>query len=316
MKPPGVLVNVQAGWIRRDPDLVARLERLLPAGHLETTRSPGEIVPALVRLREADVDTLAVLGGDGTVTATLTALVRVWPDEPRPPLLLLPGGTINTIPHAVGVRGAPDRVLARLLESRVPFRSYARSVLRVYAAGGVARCGMIFGTGMVARFLETYNAARRRGPFGAAAEVARSLGSIALGGPLARKLFAPFEAHVEVDGDAVLQDRFTGLAAGAVREIGLGFRPFLSIPPSGRVGGFHWLMTDLRGFGLALELPAVRLGLAPPLSGLVHAAARTVRIRLETPQPYTNDRDLFGPAKEIHGATGPAIRLLAPAHGP
>jgi diacylglycerol kinase family enzyme len=313
VKPPGVLVNVHAGRIRRDPDLVGRLGRLLPAEHLELTRAPHQVVPALTRLRDADVDTVAVVGGDGTVTTTLTALVRVWPDEPRPPLLLLPGGTINTIPHSLGVRGAPDRVLGRVLESQVPFNPRSRSVLRIYAAGGTAHCGMIFGTGIVARWLEGYNAALHKGPMGAATEVARAVGSIAFGGPLGQKLLAPFEAHVEIDGDAVLQNRYTGMAAGTVRHIGLGFQPFLSIPPEGRVGGFHWLTTDRRGFGLALELPAARLGLETPLSGLGHASARTVRIGLEEPQPYTVDGDLFGPAKEIHVATGPTIRFLAPA---
>ena len=311
MKPPGVLVNVQAGRIRRDPELVVRLRRLLPAAHLETTGAPEEIVPALTRLRDVDVDTLAMVGGDGTVTAILTALLRVWPDEPRPPLLILPGGTVNTIPRSLGVRGAPDRVLARLLRSDVPFASHPRSILRI-VNGPEVRFGMIFGTGMVARWLEGYNAARGTGPLGAAREVARTIGSIAVGGALARKLLAPFDAEVQVDDGPGARSRFTGMAAGSVRQIGLGFQPFLSIPPEGRVGGFHWLTTDLRGARLALELPAARAGRSPSLSGLRHAPVREVRIRLDEAQLYTIDADLFGPTADVRVETGPTVRFLTP----
>ena len=44
--------------------------------------------------------------------------------------------------------------------------------------------------------------------------------------PSGRELFTPFEAKVESDGMPVGSERLTGLAAGAVRDIGLGFRPF------------------------------------------------------------------------------------------
>ena len=311
VKPPGLLVNLQAGRVLADPALVGRLARLVPAAQVELTHDEGGTLTAFKRLREADVDTLAVVGGDGTVASTLTALARAWPEEPRPALLLLPGGTINTIPHSVGVRGAPDRVLMRFLRSRVPFASRPRSVLRIYA-GGVSHCGMIFGAGVVARWLAGYNAARRRGPLGAALEVARAVGSIVVGGPLARELLAPFEAHVEIDGEALLADRFTGIAAGAVRHIGLGFAPFLTVPEGGRVGGFHFLWTEARGLGLAIDLVPLRLGLRWPFSALSHVAARTVRVRFGDSQPYTVDGDLFGPAREIHVATGPTVRFLAP----
>jgi diacylglycerol kinase family enzyme len=188
MKPPGLLVNVRAGRVRRDPGLVERLGRLVPQGYLEATHTPGEIEPALMRLQSRGVETLGIVGGDGTATWTLTALLRTWPSDQLPSLLLLAGGTVNTIPAAAGARGRPDRVLERLIESGRTPPSFARSVLQVRGDRREPRWGLIFGNGIVSRWLARYNARVRNGILGAVAEVSRAVGSAALGGSYARTL--------------------------------------------------------------------------------------------------------------------------------
>ena len=310
MKPPGVVVNLRAGGVRRDPDLVKGLRKLLPSGHLETTRSPVEIDGALARLRASGLETLAVVGGDGTATWTLTSLMSTWPAEDRPSLLFLRGGTVNTIPMSVSGRAPPLRALERFVASgRLPPAS-SRSILQVRADGGEPRWGMIFGTGLLARWLAGYNSHMHNGPIDAARDLGRVLGSAVVGGPLARSLLAPFSARIEIDGEPEPVDQITGLAAGAVRHIGLGFQPFLSIPRTGTVGGFHWISTRNRGLGMLLELPAARLGLRSPFSGLHHARARSARVELAEPQAYTLDGDLFSPAREIQIEVGPTLSFL------
>jgi diacylglycerol kinase family enzyme len=310
MRAPGVLVNLRAGRVRRDPKLVARLEGLVPPGHLETTTEAQQLPSALKRLREFGVETLAVVGGDGTSTSTLTALLRTWPQEKRPALLLLAGGTINTIPHSVSGGARPDRLLARLRDRPDTLARTHRSVLRVEAAGELPSYGMIFANGAAPRWLSHYNSGVYKGVLGAAGGVIRSLGSVALGGALARELFAPFEAEVEVDGEVLLENRFTAMAAGAVRHIGLGFKPFLSIPLEGRVGRIHWVTTEAGGPGMAMELPAARLGIRLPLTNFRHASARSVRIRLAEPEPFTVDGDLFPPTSDLRIDAGPALCFL------
>jgi diacylglycerol kinase family enzyme len=310
MRAPGVLVNLRAGRVRRDPRILAGLRRLVPPRFLEATSEPQDLEPALGRLRAAGVETLAIVGGDGTVTCTLTALLRSWPPEEWPAVLLLAAGTINTIPHSVAGNGRADRVVARLRTPGPPFARSERSVLQVQAEGEPPRSGMIFGGGAPARWLRHYNSGTYKGALGAAGGVARSLGSIALAGPLAQELFAPFEASVEIDGEEQLDYRFSAMAAGAVRHIGLGFKPFLSIPREGCVGQFHWVSTDTNGVGLAMELPAARLGIRPPLSSLSHASAGSVRIRLKEPEPFTIDGDLFPPARDIRIEAGPPLCFL------
>jgi hypothetical protein len=119
---------------------------------------------------------------------------------------------------------------------------------------------------------------------------------------------------VEVDGHAFPLERFTGMAAGALRPIGLGFRPFFS---AGREAGrFHWIGTEGSGVALGLELPWLRLGMRVPGSALRHATAAGVRIRLEAPQPYTIDGDLFPPTATLAISAGPTLRFLGRARRP
>ena len=63
--------------------------------------------------------------------------------------------------------------------------------------------------------------------------------------------------------------------------------------------------------GLALELPAARLGIRPPLTSLSHASASSVRLWLNQAEPFTVDGDLFPPAREIRIDAGPRCLLAA-----
>jgi diacylglycerol kinase family enzyme len=305
----GVVVNARAGRVRREPALLSRLTRLVRPERLAVTGSPAEVRGVLEDFRAARVDALAVLGGDGTVTGTLTPVIEVWGEAPLPAVCLLAGGTINTIPHAAGPGGRPDGALARLLRGG-PVRVSTLNVLAVRSADGRSRYGMIFGLGVVARFLDLYYAHRARGPAAAALGVARSLGSVLVGGGLARRLFRPFEVKLEADGEAVERGPLTGLAAGAVRDIGLGFKPFFHA--GARPGCFHWITTDSSGPGIALELPAAAGGATVPGGALRHATSARLRVQLAEPLPFTVDGDLFPPGPTLEIAAGPELRFLAP----
>jgi diacylglycerol kinase family enzyme len=301
-------VNGRAGRVRRSLGLVARLRAQLPPNRLAVTDEPGDVPTALRHFHDAGVDALCIVGGDGTVTGTLSPLVEVWDDRPLPSVCLMPGGTINTIAQSLGIEEEPDRALARLLRDEAETRRLR--ILAVRPAAGPARFGMIFGLGVVARWLGHYYASRSRGSSTAALGVARSAASVVLGGAFARSLFAPFDAKLEADGEPVERERLTGLAAAVVRDIGLGFRPFFL---AGRdPDRFHWITTDSSGPGIVLELPAAALGRTLPGGPLRHARAHRLRIRLSDPLPYTVDGDLFPASGALELDAGPELHFLVP----
>ena len=300
----GVLVNANAGRVQRHPRLIAGLRDLVPDERLAITRHPQEIEPALEMLCEAGVAMVAIVGGDGTVTESLTALLRVWPHDDLPRLALLPGGSVNTIPRAFCGGAFPHRVLRRLLAEGSAHREVLRTPLRVTPAGGTRRYGFIFGNGAVTRWLDLYYGQAQRGSAGAAAVLARALGSVSVNGKLARDLFERFAAEVEIDGELAPGRRFTAMAAGALPQIGLGFRPFhLANAAPGRI---HWIMTDAGALELGIEIPAARFGRRNPRTKLRDYAAERVVVR-SRPLPYTVDGDVFPAAEQIEIAAGPPI---------
>ncbi len=303
----GVVVNAHAGRVRRDPELVERLRRSLPARSLWVTEAPGQVEAALRELRSQDVDTLVLVGGDGSVHVALSALLRAWSGSELPALLLAGGGTINTIASSLGARDLPDAQLRRLLVHG-PRAEDRRPALRLRTGDGEDRCGMVYAGGAAPRFLDLYYRSASRGSWSAGALLLRSMASVIVNGPLARALFAPFEARVRIDGDPYAEKEFTVIAAAAIRHIGLGFRPFFSAGT--REDRFHFSMTRDGGRRIALELPWHRAGVRPARSCLTHASPARVQIETTDALPYTLDGDVLPPTKSVSIEATAPLRFL------
>jgi len=306
---PGVLVNAHAGCARRDPELPKRLGRLLPAEQVHTTGGAEDVAPALEALRQAGVDTLVLVGGDGTVSGTLSELLVRWPEDRLPAVVLVPGGTVNTIARSLGARGAPEELVARLLAQPAAAHESRRPLVSV-RAGGVARAGMIFANGVAVRWLRAYYEGPRRGVAAAASLVARITASASVRGSFARRLFEALRCEVSVDGVRMRETRFTAMGASSVTHIGLGFAPFHF---AGRnPDHFHFAVTDASAGQLAAALPALRLGRGDRLARLRHFAAQRVELRFEEPQPWSLDADVFDATRELELLATTPLRFLVP----
>jgi hypothetical protein len=116
--------------------------------------TPSDVSAAVADFLREGVDAIAVNGGDGTVQATLTALLRSDSGRARPLLATLPAGMSNITAADVGMRGDPVKALGRLLEwaGGGPARAepVRRAVLRVQLAPDAPPLyGMAFGAGIV-----------------------------------------------------------------------------------------------------------------------------------------------------------------------
>ena len=303
---PGVLISANARSVQRDPELVSRLRRLASAERTALTSRPDEIGPALASLLDRGIDSLALVGGDGTFPHTLTRLLVGRDPGALPAILPTRGGTVNTIAHSLGARGKPDESLERLLRGELVER--LRAPVFVSADGAPPVYGFLFVNGVGVRFLELYYAGAT-GPAGAFAVVARLSGSALVSGPLARQTFAPFAAELEVDGERVDQRHFTVIAASGVRHIGLGFAPFYS---AGRdPDRIHLATTGASAARLVRDLPALRAGARS--RSLAHFPCRRAELRLAAPLAWSLDAELFPPARRLAIGAGPALRILGPA---
>jgi len=309
LKPPGVIANARARRAGRDGRLGERLRRLLPAEYVHFTSSPDELDGALEQLRRLGVEHVVLVGGDGTVGGTLTPLVALWGESPLPRVSLVAGGTVNTISHSLDAHAGAAQVVQRILEGTPPRLDSVRPLIRVEPDVGQARAGLIFANGVAARYLELYYQGHELGPVAAAGLVGRIAASALVRTRLARSVFAPRAIEISVDGARLDAHEFTVAGAASVRDIGLGFRPFLSAGNDPE--RFHFLYSAASAARLSVELPALRLGFHGPRSCLHHHPARRVELRLASPEPWSVDADLYPPATRLSLSAWAPIRFVS-----
>lgn len=323
----GIIVNPRAR-AGRDPALPRRLEAELRAagvaGEVRVTRSPADLEEAARAFAAAGVAVVGVCGGDGTSSATLAALGRCYRRGRLPVLLLLRGGTINTVARNLGVRGRPELLLRRALrhlaqgpEGLPLWRQDLLSVhYRRYRSGADAPpdlCGFLFAAAMGARFLHAYyQTAPQPGLGQALLLMGRTIGSTMVpgGGRLSRRLFAQTPIEVEADGERLPAERFRMLVCSTVPDVGLGMRVAWQAGRSAR--RLHLVASALPIGSMARQLHRVFRG--QPLSGPreAHVDRLVERVRLRFPaseEPFTLDGDLYL-AREIEIALGPQIGIL------
>jgi len=306
----GVVLNANAGRTRRDPGLADRLRAKLSSHDLlVATRSPDELSAAAERFRAHGVTLLAVVGGDGSASVTLSAFARAYGTTPLPPVTLLRGGTMNTVANGCDTpRGDPVSLLTSLVKRARSGHGLRTSRRSTIAIGD--RFGFLFGTGVVEGFLHAYYANGTPTPLSAAGVLARGVASAVVGGPLVRRIAAPCRASVDFADGAhwPLQDYLT-LAAGTVDQIGLGFRPFLRCDE--RPESFHLLGIYAPVVDLARELPRIRLARPMRPGHALDRVSDQATIRFESGLArYMLDGELFETPGDLTLTAGPTIAIV------
>jgi diacylglycerol kinase family enzyme len=189
-----VFVNPRSRENRRHPGLALELASVVgDAGRVLAPGSLDELSSMAAGIREARPGVVAVHGGDGTLHKVMTALGRVFGDAPLPPIAVLRGGTMNVVASSLGISTKPApflRMLAERSRAGTPLELLPRRCLRVGD-----HLGFVFGNGLAANFLSEYYADDKYGPKRAAWLLVRTLGSAAIRGPFARKIFKRFQGR-------------------------------------------------------------------------------------------------------------------------
>jgi len=298
----GVLSNLRAGRSHRQ---VARLLTLLrdhpEVAHVET--SCADAVPeAIASLADAEVEVLAVHGGDGTVQRVLTELLVERPfGERLPALVPLRGGRTNMTALDIGIRRDPVRALGSILAGAASGDLARRSVHRrvVCVEHGPHReriYGMFFGAGLIHRAIELthriFPKGTSQGALGGTLVTAGLLTRAALmrdaGG-----ILTPDKIHALLDGEPLERPELTLAMATTLDRLFARMRPFWGDGPGG-----------LRFTALAAGVPQLArnaLGIlrgrpgpqASDAQGYTSRNLRSLRLRMDC--GFTVDGELVPP---------------------
>jgi diacylglycerol kinase (ATP) len=253
-----IIVNRNAGSMRRDPRLAERMRKLCGRQvALRVTESLTDLHDAVSEAAHEGATTVGVLGGDGTASATLTALWRAYGERARPKIAFLRGGTMNTVASSMGIsHKRPSELLQRALgATESPERARVRS-RPVMVVGD--RLGFLFGTGAWHGYLaETYKDGQPSRMTNATTLV-RAIASSAVNGETFQRIFQPTPIRVRYAGGGWEAHPYLTVAAGTVADAGFGFRPFHRVFHTER--GFQILAIQGGPIAVVKDMPRVWLG--------------------------------------------------------
>jgi hypothetical protein len=309
----GIINNPLSGQNARR-GLLDRVRALLgahPAVAQFDVSTPEAMSGAVDDLLRAETELIVVNGGDGTVQAVLTAMLRSPVPRALPLLAVLPGGSANTTARNVGYGRRPLQALRRLVEEAargvLAGSVERRAVVRVDdESGAPPQFAMLFGAGAVYHgisfFRREIESRGLRGQLGSGVAVGTFLAHVVSG--RGGKLFPPLEAEIRIDGERLPGESYFGILTSTMDRQILGLSPYWGVGP----GPLRFSALGYAPRGLARAIvPALRgrpsRHLRPEL-GYRSVNAGEVHIAFDS--GYTLDGELFEPA-------GPTTRLALSA---
>ena len=261
--------------------------------------NPDDVETALSEFAGRGVDTIAISGGDGTVSAVLNTIFARNPFPRRPFLAVLRGGTANMTARDIGMPGRQDRALSELIDAGSRggqgLAVTARPVIRVDAGAGRDPIhGMFFAAAAISQGIDYckrhVHALGLRGEIGPAVTMARFVVAMARG---EREIVRPVPMTVAIDGGPPVSFDCEIVHVTTLEELVLGLRPYWGREAaplhyaSVRASPRHWMRA----------LPGILRGrpnrLVTEANGYTSRNAHRLAIGLDT--PFFVDGELFAP---------------------
>lgn len=277
------------------------------AGNLE------EMAAVVDEFAAREVDIIAVNGGDGTVHALLTDLLRRRPFPRLPLVAILAGGGTNMTATDIGTGGRPGHQLRRLLRwaEGGPPRSglVERPVMCIEDQQGYGPLyGQFFSAAAIPRisqacwdFRARTSVPFLRGGLGTAVVVTKALSAFVLG----RMEAEATRIQVQLDERAPFGDAYAVLFVTSLERMAMGMRPYWGDGP----GRLHFTAVSNTPRSLLRAVPALIRGrpnrYLTPENGYFSDNAEV--IRLHGPGCCTVDGELY----DFGGDAGVSISLAS-----
>ena len=305
MKHFKLISNPHSGRNRKNPKYLKKLSQII--GGAVCLPELAQIDETIARLRDEEVDVVGIAGGDGTIHQVLSAIFRVYGEDTWPKIALLSGGTMNNVSRNVGVRKNSEKQL-RFIVDQIRKGKSLTTVKRSPLIFDEKRAGFIFGQGGIARFLEVYEEGSDPSQLKAAYLLLRAIGSSMINGPFVRKVFAPVEVEIEVDGIRAKHSSYTVSLLSTVADVGFGFRPCYSTlvdPFKGQFIGF-----TRHPFFTAIALPQIRLALPIKRNDVSDLIGTSFVFKPKEKMIYTIDGDLYHCEERLSVRVGPQVEFV------
>jgi len=310
MKKIGIIINPRSKSFRDDPVSLTNIKNLLeeksePEILYEITNETDDIEKAAKRFKDNGIEILAISGGDGTCRVTLTRVINVYGSDTLPQILILRGGTMNTIASSLKIRGKPESILKRLLDSissGEELNIIKRHILHIND-----RYGFIFGNGFFYNFLETYY--EQAYPYVAKGFllVCKTFFSALFNTSFSKKIFKGFNVSLTINGEKIQMENMGSITCSTIPYIGFGFTPYKRTLE--KEGHFHLLCFPNNKKQIISQIPNLFSGNTKE-GNLPEYVIERVKMETDEAIGYQLDGDCKKDTKVLDISTGPLIHFI------
>ncbi|MEZ4744154.1 MAG: diacylglycerol kinase family protein [Bdellovibrionota bacterium] len=304
----GIITNPYSKLNKRNP----RRQELLgyvagQNGRLEITNSLEDLNRVAREFRDQDISVLAINGGDGTISRTLTAIINAYGDKPLPKVVILRGGTVNVLATNLGVKGSPEHILFRLMEAHSTGQYKDR--VRLYTLKIEGEYGFLFGNGSCFSFLEEFYR-NKTNLFGSVTLLLKVIASRLFNRSLYDRLIYQDKMTLEFKGKPAYEHQSCAVFCSTVEKMPLGIKLFWQNAEKSRILQVISAITDPLKAWYTLPL-SILLRPRESDSAKISQTGTDLVVTSEKSANYTLDGELFYPSsKQVHITLGPKIEFL------
>ncbi len=298
----GILHNPASGRNKRTSNFVKTQLSQHSNIPYHAVQSPSEVTVALEKLASHNTQIIAINAGDGTVHAVLTALLKGNIFQQLPLLAIFPSGTTNLIAEDVGIQGAPEQTLAKLLSwvlgQNIDPSIIHRPVLKVHMTPDDAPLyGMFFGTGAITQGIQDYRKNEQKigrlGRLGEGWILAKFLFGLITG---QRRYVKPIPITITSNGEVAKETEHLTFFATTLERLFFGLRPFWGTEPH----SIHYTAITESPKHLLRTLPSLLFGrmhqLGTPENG--YHSHNSAQLQLSMKDDVILDGEIYTPNPE------------------
>lgn len=292
----GIISNPHSKLNKKNPQRHEYLTYIAgEEGHVAVTHTLDELAKVAEDFKDHGIKILAINGGDGTISQTLTAFIKAYAGFPLPKIAILRGGTINVLAENLGIKGTPEQVLYRLIEKHSINNITQTKKVSTLKVGG--HHGFLYGNGTTASFLELFYQ-NKTGPLGSLLLTLKIVLSKFFTGGLYDKVAKATPITATVDQKEMPAHQSIATLIASIPRMPLGFKLFPKTLENSQTAQLVSYIGDPRKDILKALF---NLFIRPTKSSDVKISycGKNFQIKSNEPAPYTLDGELFYPETNI-----------------
>lgn len=282
-------------------------------GKVAVTNDLDELYKVAQEFSRKNIKILAINGGDGTISRTLTAFIHVYKENPLPHIVLLRGGTMNMLADNLQIQGTPEHLLFRLIEAHST--GFFKETIHVPTLKIGDQYGFLFANGTSARYLAEFYQ-NKTGAWGALALIGRLCLSYLLQSAFFFRIVQQDPTTLQIDAQPPLSHGSASVFCSTVKQLPMKIPFFQKLEAN--PDRFECISIQLPPNEVAKKLASMLWfclrNQQNPHSYWVDFCCKRLAISTSTASPYTLDGELFMANRDgLSIELGPTIAFLIPA---